>query len=105
MNAQTYIQFENLMSQINLKYGVEHTHVQILDFITTQNINNQEVSVSDVLAQRNISSPATIHLRLQQLIKLGLLNISHPSDQRKKLLTITEKTKSRMQEVCNLLKE
>ncbi len=105
MNARTYIQFENLMNQINLKYGVEHIHVQILDFITAQNINNQEVSVSDVLAQRNIASPATLHLRLQQLIKLGLLNISHPSDQRKKLLTITEKTKSRMKEVCELLKE
>lgn len=105
MNASKYILFEALMNKINAKYGVEPIHVQILDYLTEQNHKNIDVSVSDVLARREIASPATIHLRLQQLIKLGMLTINQPSDQRKKLLMITEKTNSRMQEVCKLLNE
>lgn len=105
MKATKYIQFEKMMADINSKYGVDPVHVQILNYVTDQNLKNIEISVSDVLARREIASPATIHLRLQQLIKLGLLNISQPSDQRKKLLTITNKTELRMEEVCQLLKE
>jgi DNA-binding MarR family transcriptional regulator len=100
-----YIKFKVLMVAINDKYEIEPIHVRILDYVTNANFNKTPISVSDIIARREIASPATIHMRLKQLVCLGLLDMNQSSDQRKKFLTITEKTHARMSEICELLNE
>ena len=105
MSISKYIKFKKSVYAINDKYGIEPIHVKILDHIANANYENHPISVSDLIAIREIASPATIHMRLKQLVSLGMLEMKPCPDHRKKFLTVTNKTHERMNEICELINQ
>lgn len=57
---------------------------RLLEVIAIQHNNNEPLKVMDAMRLDSIASPATIHRKLQQLEKAGLITMVHMGTNRRK---------------------
>ena len=88
-----YFNFAESRDKIHLKYKVTHRESIILRMITSAHYKGHELTVSDVIQQKSIASPATSHASLKSLIGNKLIeNRPCTKDVRVKKLIPIERT-------------
>lgn len=87
-----YLDFVNTRDQINHGYGVDSKSCALLRVIVQAFVNEQPITVSNVIALRHIASPVTLHQGIKYLISKKLITTkSDPKDGRLKYLVPTNK--------------
>jgi DNA-binding MarR family transcriptional regulator len=98
-----YFNFAESRDKIQLKYKVTHRESIILRMITAH-YKGHELTVSDVMQQKSIASPATSHASLKSLIENKLIeNRPCTKDARVKKLIPTERAIKLYKELGMLL--
>ena len=88
-----YFDFAEGRDKIHLKYKVTHRECIILRMITSAYHDGHKLTVSDVIQQKSIASPATSHTSLKSLIEKKLIeNRPCTKDARVKKLIPIERT-------------
>jgi DNA-binding MarR family transcriptional regulator len=99
-----YFNFAESRDKIQLKYKVTHRECIILRMITSAYHDGHKLTVSDVIQQKSIASPATSHASLKSLIEKKLIeNKPCTKDARVKKLIPTEKAIKLYKELGMLL--
>lgn len=92
-NQSSYINFLNLINAIedqDRARTLDGIEKELLDTVMVANAQGDDVLVGDLLKLSKIGSQATLHGRIQNLIKLGYLKpISDRDDGRRKKLVPT----------------
>ena len=68
-----YLDFINARDQINLRYGIDSKSCALLRVIVQAHLNEQQITVSNVIALRHIASPVTLHQGIKHLINEKLV--------------------------------
>jgi len=99
-----YFNFAESRDKIHLKYKVTHRESIILRMITSAHYKGHKLTVSDVIQQKFIASPATSHASLKSLIGNKLIeNRPCTKDARVKKLIPTERAIKLYKELGMLL--
>lgn len=95
-----YIKYLKQEQAINNVYELDHFEIKILNEILFATEENKSLRVSDILALKNIASPATLHAALKKLVGKNLILYRTVADSRVKYL---ELTKSGMKRYADLV--
>lgn len=87
---KAYIKYLKQEQLINNAYELDHFEVKILNEILFGIEENKALRVSDILAMKNIASPATLHAALKKLVAKGLVQYRTVADSRVKYLELTK---------------
>lgn len=90
----TFIRFLNLKHTMEVEPSdLDLTSIKLLEICELKSYKNQRLSVSAAMNLKSISSPATIHRKLNQLIDAGYLTLEYEGkNKRTKFLTPTQKS-------------
>ena len=72
---------------------LEPVEEKMLRIIAIANIKKERLSVKDMMAKEEISSPATMHKNIQNLIKKRWIYLEDTEDARRKQLQLTGEAK------------
>lgn len=99
-----YLDFINARDQVNLRYGIDTKSCALLRVIVQAYVNNQLITVSNVLILRHIASPVTLHQGIKYLISKKLIvTKSDAKDGRIKFLLPTAKATKLYRELSALM--
>lgn len=99
-----YLEFINARDQINHRYGIDSKSCALLRVILQAFVNEQPITVSNVIALRHIASPVTLHQGIKHLISKKLITTKSDSkDGRLKYLVPTNKAIKLYQELSALV--
>lgn len=88
-NIRAYINYLKLEKVINKKYSLDSIETKLLNELGIAFEENRELRVSDILAMRDIASPATLHAALKRLLLRNLVVHLPQLDSRIKFVEIT----------------
>jgi DNA-binding MarR family transcriptional regulator len=88
-NIRAYINYLKLEKIVNKKFGLDSIETKLLTELGIALEEAKELRVSDVLAMRDIASPATLHAALKRLLTRGLIVHIPQFDSRIKYIEIT----------------
>lgn len=86
----SYIKYLKQEQLINHVYDLDHFEIKILNEILFATQENKSLRVSDILALKNIASPATLHAALKKLVGKNLILYRTVADSRVKYLELTK---------------
>jgi DNA-binding MarR family transcriptional regulator len=87
-----YLDFINARDQINHRHGIDSKSCALLRVIIQAFVNNQLITVSNVITLRHIASPVTLHQGIKHLLSKKLITTKSDSkDGRLKYLVPTNK--------------
>lgn len=88
-NIRAYINYLKLEKVINKKYSLDSNETKLLAELGIAFEEERPLRVSDILAMREIASPATLHTALKRLLTRGLIVHIPQTDSRIKFVEIT----------------
>lgn len=90
----TFIRFLNLKHTMEIDpIELDLTAIKLLEMCELSSSSKQRLTVSDAMKMKSISSPATIHRKLNKLIDAGYLTLEFEGKNRRtKFLTPTKKS-------------
>ncbi len=68
-----YLKFSVLAEKIDQSYGLSTTEIRLLNLITGSYLEGKAMTVTGLLAVREIASPASLHAALKKLIKKNMI--------------------------------
>jgi DNA-binding MarR family transcriptional regulator len=87
-----YLDFINARDQINHRFGIDSKSCALLRVVVQAFVNDQPITVSNVITLRHIASPVTLHQGIKHLMSKKLIATkSDPKDGRLKYLVPTNK--------------
>jgi hypothetical protein len=99
-----YLDFINARDQINHRHGIDLKSCVLLRVIVQAFVNEQPMTVSNVIMLRHIASPVTLHQGIKHLISKKLIATkSGPKDGRLKYLVPTQKAIKLYRELSSLV--
>lgn len=98
-----YIKYLKQEQAINRSLSLDHFEIKILNEILFAQQEGNSLRVSDVLAMKNIASPATLHAALKKLAHKGLIDYRLVSDSRVKYLQLTKLGIKRFLELASVV--
>lgn len=99
-----YLNFINARDQINQKYDVDLKSCILLRVILQAYVNEIPITVSDVITQKHLASPVTLHTGIKELIQKKLVATkSDPKDGRVKYLMPTARSLKLYRELSDLV--
>ena len=99
-----YIQYLETEQDITSAYELDHYQIKVLNNIFIAQTRSERICVSDVLALKEIASPATLHAALHQLIHKKLVTYKTQKDSRIKLIELTHLGWKRFDELSQFIK-
>lgn len=94
--VEAYLRFVRLMETVEAAPSfprLDHIEKKLLEFIALSEAAGKALLVSDVIYANDIGSPATLHRRISNLEKQGLIRFGADIDGRKKCVELTPKSR------------
>ena len=88
-NIRAYINYLKLEKVVNKKYSLDRNETKLLAEVGIAFEEGRKLRVSDILAMKEIASPATLHAGLKRLLTRGLIVHIPQADTRIKFVEIT----------------
>jgi len=91
----TYLRFlelSKLLEKTTTLPLLEPIEKKMLEIVTMANYRNERLSVKDMMAKSEISSPATMHKNIHSMIEKGWIYLEETNDARRWQLQITKET-------------
>lgn len=107
MKSVTWIELQKFLDES--KASTELAPLSAIDervflWVVSKQNDRKALYVQDVIMQSNVASPATLHKSLSALVDAGLAKSEvDPSDQRRRVLTITPKAEKLLQKLDRLV--
>jgi DNA-binding MarR family transcriptional regulator len=99
-----YLDFINARDQINHRYDIDIKSCVLLRVIVQAFANDQQITVTDVIALRHLASPVTLHQGIKHLLSKKLIATkSDPKDGRIKYLVPASKALKLYRELSALV--
>ena len=99
-NILAYINYLKLEKVVNKKYALDPVEIRLLNELGIAFEENRALRVADVLALREIASPATLHAALKRLSIRGLIIYLPQKDSRIKYVEISQLGWKRVSELA-----
>jgi len=97
---------KTLDSQTKFSTQIDATAMLLLNEIAVKHFERKNMTVSQAMSLKNIASPATIHRKIEDLLKVGLVDlIFEGKNRRTKFLAPTKSAKAYSEEMSNAIKK
>lgn len=105
---EVYFRFLNLFRAVESMPGfpvLDSIEKNLLDELSISWKSGQHMLVSDAIALAQIGSPATLHARLKNLRREGMIEYTTDDDARKKYIQPTEKALKYFAQISDCMKQ
>jgi DNA-binding MarR family transcriptional regulator len=99
-----YLILADQICAINQRYSLKPNEIKLLDMVAKRYIQNEPMIVSELIHNRQVASPATLHMTLKSLVSKKLITAKIDSgDTRRKTLTLTKLALDRYKKLNSLV--
>ena len=85
-----FIQLVNALESAQSLSGLEPIERTLLNIITLANVNQERLSVKDLMAYSEVASPATMHKHIHTMVDKGWIHLAPTEDARRKQIMLTQ---------------
>ena len=106
--SEMYLRFIHLVKTIEATQPLpllEPIEQKILEVICIKNINEERLSVKDLMSYAELASPATMHKHIHSMVDKGWVFLAPTEDARRKQLTISNATIKHFYKLGNAMKK
>jgi DNA-binding MarR family transcriptional regulator len=87
-----FLELTKLLEKTTTLPLLEPVEKRILEIVALANIKNKRLSVKDMMSMSDISSPATMHKNIHDLVDKGWIFLEETKDARRWQLQLTKET-------------
>jgi hypothetical protein len=85
-----FLKFSKLIEKSSSLPMLEPIEKRMLDVVTIENFKNERLSVKDMMAKSEISSPTTMHKNIHSMTEKGWIYLEETADSRRRQLQLTK---------------
>ncbi|MBU3594795.1 hypothetical protein ICN10_00075 [Polynucleobacter sp. 86C-FISCH] len=101
-----YLLLADKINAINQHFLLNPNEIELLDTLAKRHIQKESMTVSDLINNRRLASPATLHTALKSLVNKNLIDAKIDKiDGRRKNLSLTTLALERYRKLNSLLRD
>lgn len=99
-----YLLIADQINVINQQHSLKPNEIEVLDVVAKSHVANESIIVSDLIHNRPIASPATLHAVLKSLVRKRLIIVKEEKlDARRKSVSLTKLALDRYKKLDRLM--
>ena len=106
--SDMYLRFIHIVKTIESAQALpllEPIEQKILEIVSLKNMNEERLSVKDLMSYAEIASPATMHKHIHAMVDKGWILLAPTEDARRKQLMISNATIKHFDKLGNAMKK